>query len=83
MWHKVSLTTNRDQPFFRHLRSVNQIRFYHEHPHGPSPLLREAYIAFRVVKTMVGDIVRGDWDLITPLWQGVIQGYREQLRGGR
>ncbi len=84
MWHKVSLATKRDQPTFRHLRARNQVRFYHEYPHGPCSLLREAYIAFRVFKTMLTDMLRGDWNLITPLWRGTLDGYREQWqRQGR
>lgn len=78
MWHKVSLTTKRDQPYFRYLRARNQVRFYREHPHGPSPLLREAYIAFRVIKTFLSDVLHGDWSLIRPLWKGTADGYREQ-----
>ncbi len=77
MWHKVSLTAQRDKPFNRYHRALSQVRFYHEHPHGPSAVLREGYIAVKLIKTMLGDLWRGDWDLIAPLWRGTVDGYRE------
>jgi GT2 family glycosyltransferase len=83
MWHKVSLATRRDKPFFRYHRAVNQIRFYHEHSHGPSPLLRESYIAFKFVKALFEDVLNGDWNLIGPLWKGTMDGYKEQWRRRR
>jgi len=83
MWHKISLATRRDKPFFRYHRALNQVRFYHEHTHGPSALLREGYIAFKSVQTFFGDVWHGDWNLIGPLWKGTIDGYREQWRRDR
>jgi GT2 family glycosyltransferase len=80
MWHKVSLTSQRDRPFNRYHRALNQVRFYHEHSHGPSAILREGYIAVKLIKTMLEDLWHGDWTLIRPLWRGTIIGYREQLK---
>lgn len=77
MWHKVSLTAQRDKPFNRYHRALNQVRFYHEHRHGPSALLREAYIFAKVLKTMGEDLRQGEFNLIAPLWRGTIDGYRE------
>jgi hypothetical protein len=77
MWHKVSLTAQRDKPLNRYHRALNQVRFYHEHGHGPSALLREGYIVAKVLKTMVEDLGQGEWNLIGPLWRGTIDGYRE------
>ena len=83
MWHKVSSTAQRDMPFNRYYRALNQIRFYHEHPHGPVAVLCEAYIAVKLIKTTLGDLRRGDWGLVFPLWRGTMDGYREQWRSAR
>jgi GT2 family glycosyltransferase len=77
MWHKVSLTAQRDKPLNRYHRALGQVRFYHEHAHGPSALLREGYILAKVLKTMGEDLVRKEWNLVAPLWRGTIDGYRE------
>jgi len=83
MWHKVSLTAQRDKPFNRYHRSLNQVRFYHEHPHGPVAILRYGYIAIKLIKTMLNDIVHKDWGLIGSLWKGTRDGYRERWKRSR
>ena len=80
MWHKISATAQRDKPLSRYHRALGQVRFYHEHMHGPSALLSEGYIAAKLVKTVVSDLWRRDWNLISPLWRGTVDGYREQAR---
>ena len=82
MWHKVSLSAQRDRPLNRYHRALGQVRFYHEHPHGPCRLLREAYIAAKVGTTTIRDFWHRDWNLIKPLWSGTIAGYRELRRKG-
>jgi len=77
MWHKVSLTARRDRPLNRYHQALGQVRFYHEHTHGPWPTLREAYIGAKVLKTALKDVWHRDWDLLGALWQGTIAGYRE------
>ena len=77
MWHKVSLTAQRDRPTNRYHRALGQVRFYRKHPHGPSKALRNAYIAAKLGKTMLADVWRHEWSLIGPLWKGTIDGYRE------
>jgi GT2 family glycosyltransferase len=78
MWHKVSLSAQRDKPLNRYHRALGQVRFYLEHPHGPSAVLRTAYIAAKTAQALLGDIWRRDWELIDPLLQGTIDGYRER-----
>jgi GT2 family glycosyltransferase len=77
MWHKVSLSAQRDKPLNRYHRALGQVRFYREHPHGPLAALRPAYIAAKVTQTLLRDVWRQDWELILPLLQGTIAGYRE------
>jgi GT2 family glycosyltransferase len=79
MWHKVSLSAQRDRPLNRYHRTLGQVRFYREHPHGHSAALRATYIAFKTARTMLGDVWRRDWHLIAPLWRGMIDGYREGM----
>jgi len=78
MWHKVSLTAQRDQPFNRYHRALGQVRFYREHPHGPFRVLHAAYMAAKLIKIILGDIWNGNWSLIGPLWRGTLDGYVEQ-----
>ena len=80
MWHKVSLSAQRDRPLNRYHRALNQVRFYHEHQHGPSALLRGGYILVKLLKTMAEDLWHGDRHLIHPLLTGTLDGYREQWR---
>ena len=77
MWHKVSLSAQRDKPLNRYHRALGQVRFYREHPHGPFPALRTAYIALQTARTLLKDIWRRDWELIGPLFRGTLDGYRE------
>jgi GT2 family glycosyltransferase len=78
MWHKISLSAQRDKPLNRYHRALGQVRFYREHPHGPSAALRTAYIAAKTARALLGDIWRRDWELIGPLLRGTIEGYRER-----
>jgi GT2 family glycosyltransferase len=75
MWHKISATARRDRPRNRYHRALNQVRFYHEHPHGPWAPLREVYIGAKVLKTALEDAWHGDWQLLGPLWRGTRDGY--------
>jgi GT2 family glycosyltransferase len=76
LWHKVSLTTKQDKPYYHYLRARNQVWFYRMHPHGAGFLLREMYIGTKVVKATLNHIRCGDWNLIGPLWKGTRDGYR-------
>jgi GT2 family glycosyltransferase len=76
LWHKVSLTTRQDRPYYHYLRARNQVWFYRRHAHGAAPFLREVYIGVQVTKMMFNHVRRGDWNLIGPLWKGTYDGYR-------
>lgn len=77
MWHKVSLTASRDRPFNRYHRTMNMIRFYHEHKHGPSIIFTEVYIILKLLLTCTQDFFQGSWELVRPLFLGAMNGYRE------
>jgi 2-polyprenyl-3-methyl-5-hydroxy-6-metoxy-1,4-benzoquinol methylase len=78
MWHKISLTAQRDKPVNRYHRALNQVRFYRQHAHGPSRMLRDAYILAKLAKTALEDVWHGEWNLIGPLCRGTFDGYRER-----
>jgi GT2 family glycosyltransferase len=79
MWHKVSLSAQKDKPANRYARSWGQVWFYRTHPHGPFAGLTQAYLFFKLMWTTVTDLLRGDWALIKPLWLGTWNGYRDHL----
>jgi GT2 family glycosyltransferase len=81
MWHKVSLTARRDLPLNRYHQVLGQVRFYREHPHGPSGLLRQVYLAAKLAKTAAGDLGRGDWQLVASRRSGVP--WTATRKGGR
>ena len=77
MWHKVSLSVQKDKPRNRYARSWGRVQFYRTHPHGRWPQLFHLYIIAKTLWTTVQDIIRRDWNLIKPLWTGTLQGYRD------
>jgi GT2 family glycosyltransferase len=83
MWHKVSLTAQRDRATNRYHRALSQARFYHEHRHGPSGVLRDGYIVAKLIATLAVDGWHRDWQLIKPLLQGTLDGYREARNAAR
>ncbi|MDD3827989.1 MAG: glycosyltransferase family 2 protein [Anaerolineae bacterium] len=78
MWHEVSVTAQRDWPLNRYHRALGQVRFYREHPHGQLGLLRQAYVAARVLYMALEDLRHGDWQLLGALWRGTRDGYSER-----
>lgn len=83
MWHKVSLTARQERPINRYHQALGQVRFYHEHHHGPFRLLRRVYIAAKLAKTIAVDLWHGDWSLVAPTFRGTIDGYKEQRQRSR
>lgn len=83
MWHKVSLTARRDRALNRYHRALSQARFYHEHRHGRFGILREGYIIAKLITMLVMDGWHRDWQLIKPLLQGTMDGYREARNAAR
>lgn len=76
MWHKVSLSAQKDRPANRYARSWGRVKFYRSHPHGGFPELIYVYMLFKLFWTTLTDALRGDWDLIKPLWRGTLDGYK-------
>jgi GT2 family glycosyltransferase len=75
MWHKVSLTMRKQKPATRYAQWWGRARFFRRHPHGFSQGLTLAYVLVKAVWTTIGDLLSGDWELLKPLWMGVLEGH--------
>jgi GT2 family glycosyltransferase len=75
IWHKVSLTMGRQKPLTRYLRIRNTIGFYRKFAHGITLLIMQTFTLIRCFFLMIGDINRGQFDLIKPLWLGWLDGW--------
>lgn len=79
MWHKVSVSANKEKAANRYARAWGRVRFYRTHPHGRLPWLVHGYIWTRAVAQTIADLLRGQTALIEPLWRGTLDGYRASL----
>lgn len=75
MWHKVSASSNRDQPASRYLRIRNQIRFYRTYSRGLQLLVMFVFTWLRALYIASGDLTHGRVSLINPLIRGWIHGW--------
>lgn len=76
IWHKVSLSANRDKPAMRYMTNWARVQFHRKHPHGMLSGLVHPYILIRAALVTLRDIHHRDWHLISPLWRGIWDGYR-------
>jgi GT2 family glycosyltransferase len=75
MWHKVSASSNRDQPASRYLRIRNQIRFYRTYSRGVQLLAMFVFTWLHALYIALGDLTHGRISLINPLIRGWIHGW--------
>jgi hypothetical protein len=75
MWHKVSLTMNKQKPGMRYTEWWGRARFYRTHAHGFSRGPTYAYLLTKVVKRSLRDLLPGDWALVSALWAGALDGF--------
>ena len=75
MWHKVSASSNRDQPASRYLRIRNQIRFYRTYSRGLQLPAMLAFSWLRLLCLGADDLIHGRVSLINPLVRGWINGW--------
>lgn len=76
MWHKVSLSANKEKGANRYARAWGRVRFHRTHPHGRLPWLVHGYLWGKVLLQSAVDLARGESDLLGPLWRGTLDGYR-------
>ena len=79
MWHKVSLSAQKDQAHIRYLKSKSRAIFYRRYPHGPHPWLTAAYLWLNTLGTAAVTALRGDVELAKCTVRGLHDGYRERL----
>jgi len=75
VWHKISLSANRDRPKARYLRIRNQVRFYNTYAHGLQRPIMFLFSMLRSLTLMLGDIFHHQPELISPLVRGWIDGW--------
>lgn len=76
MWHKVSVSANKEKAANRYARAWGRVRFHRTHPHGRLPWLVHGYIWAKVLWQSAADLLQGETDLWRPLWRGTRDGYR-------
>ena len=76
MWHKVSLSAQKEKPGTRYAQSWGRAHFYQTYVHGFSRVLTLAYLLLKLGITTVRDIVHRETPLIKPTWAGFMDGQR-------
>jgi hypothetical protein len=79
MWHKVSLSAQKDRAHVTYLKSKSRAIFYRRYPHGPHRWLTAAYLCFNTLGTAVATALRGETVLAKLMVRGLYDGYREEL----
>jgi GT2 family glycosyltransferase len=79
MWHKVSLSAQKDAANIRYLKSKSRAMFYRSYAHGLHPSLTAAYLCMNTLGTAMTLALRGDMQLARLAVRGLYNGYREKL----
>jgi len=75
MWHKVSASANRVRPQAHYWRIGNQIKFYRKHARGWQTLGLRLFTLGRVVAQSVGNVARGQSELVSAAWRAWRDGW--------
>ena len=75
MWHKVSMSANRDKPKTRYYRIRNQIFFYRRYARGFQPLVMWIFTFFRVLGMSLRDAIQTQPALLSAAWRGFGEGW--------
>jgi GT2 family glycosyltransferase len=75
MWHKISVSADRDRPMTRYLRIRNQIRFYQRYARGYDVPIMVAFSLLRAFRLAIEDLIHRQVALIPPLVRGWIDGW--------
>ncbi|HZD55886.1 MAG TPA: glycosyltransferase family 2 protein [Anaerolineales bacterium] len=75
MWHKVSISANREKSTFRYLRIRNQNRFYRLNSHGIQVPLMLALSLYQLIWKASSDIIHFQPKMVAPLVRGWVDGW--------
>lgn len=76
IWHKVSLTMNRQKPSTCYLRTRNTVAFYRKYSFGVTVLIMLCFTIIKNIVATVVNVINGHFDLVFPLWRGWFDGWR-------
>ena len=79
MWHKVSLSAQKDRARVAYIKSKSRAIFYRRYPHGPHRWLTAAYLWSSTAGTAVATALRGETARAKLTLRGLYDGYREEL----
>ena len=79
MWHKVSLSAQRDAANTGYLRSKSRAVFYRRYPHGPHPWFTAAYLWASTLLRAGSFALSGDAELARQTVRGLYDGFREPI----
>ena len=71
MWHKVSLSSHKQEAARRYLQTWGRAEFYRTYKHGFSWIILLAYLFGRAILSTTKDAYSRDWKLIRPTWLGL------------
>ncbi len=79
MWHKASLSSQRDSARVKYLKAQGRAMFYRLHPHGPWPALTTAFVWASTLAGALKDTLHGDAAAAASALRGLYHGYRIRL----
>lgn len=75
IWHRVSISANKDRKKSRYLRIRNQVRFYRKYSQGYQLPLMFIFSLSRSLGLMLQDIIQHQTQLVKPLARGWLDGW--------
>ncbi len=79
MWHKISLSAQKDPAKIRYLKSKSRAMFFRRYRHGLHPWLTAVYLWLSTLASATASALRGDVELARLALRGLYDGYREKL----
>ena len=79
IYHKGSLSVNKEKPLMIYYRARNRSRFFRRYPHGLHPIFTFIALFLGSVWKILILIISGNISMIKPYVEGVIRGLFEQL----
>jgi GT2 family glycosyltransferase len=79
MWHKVSAIMNKQKPKTRYLKIRNQVNFYRRYSHGLQIPIMVLFTVVRSIWLSLKDLWLRQPELLAPLWQGFLDGWRGKM----